>query len=59
MNHKRYGKKWAMRMPARFVDLLDEMKRRDMCENYAHGIRIALREYAKNHELPFSEAVPA
>lgn len=46
-----------MRVPKIVTDILDEMKRRDLCENYSHGVRVALREYAKNHEIQVVESI--
>jgi hypothetical protein len=57
MNYKPYGKTWSMRVPKIVTDILDEMKRRDLCENYSHGVRVALREYAKNHEIQVVESI--
>ena len=60
MTEERLSRFKGVRLGPTELKILDEMKRHDYCERSSHGIRKALREFAKNHDLAIEdEEVPA
>lgn len=59
MSEENFSRFAGVRLGPKEMQILDEMKRNDFCEKQSHGIRLALREFAKNHGLKIEEEVPA
>jgi len=59
MAEENTGKFLSVRVTGREQVILDEMVRRDFCENTSQAVRAALREFARNHEIEIPEAIPA
>lgn len=60
MTEERLSGFTCVRLGPTELKILDEMKRHDYCEGKSHGIRKALRDFARTHDiLVDEEEVPA